>query len=54
MDEETLLKMTTDVPLGEEMIGEDGLDILEDPDDVDTDQPDVGNISYDDEDQNDQ
>ena len=26
LDEETLLKMTADVPLGEEMIGEDGLD----------------------------
>ena len=30
------------------------LDILEDSDDVDTDQPDVGSIGYDDEEQNDQ
>ena len=54
LDEETLLKMTADVPLGEELIGEDGLDILEDPDDIEADQPDVGNIGYDDEEQNEQ
>lgn len=54
LDEETLLKMTADVPLGEEMIGEDGLDILEDTEDVESDGPDVSGIGYNDEDQNDQ
>ncbi len=54
LDEETLLKMTEDVPLGEEIIGEDGLDILEDTEDIESDQPDVSGLGYNDDEQNDQ
>ena len=48
VDEETLLQMTEDVPLGEEMIGKDGLDILEDTEDMDSDHSDMSDIVYDD------
>lgn len=34
LDEEALLQMTEDVPLGEEEIGADGLDILEDAEEI--------------------
>lgn len=34
LDEEALLQMTEDVPLNDEEIGSDGLDILEDSDDM--------------------
>lgn len=54
LDEETLLKMTADVPLGEEIIADDDLDILEDTDDIEPEQPEVSGIGYDDDEQNDQ
>lgn len=36
LDEEALLRMTEDIPLTEEGIDDDGLDILEDTEDIDT------------------
>lgn len=53
LDEEALLQMTEDVPLTEDDIGPDGLDILED--EGDTNNSDLSNImdTYDDDDKND-
>ena len=50
LDEETLLKMTEDVPLGEELnIGDDGLDILDEEED--TENPKLDGVDeYDDQD----
>ncbi|MDR2902485.1 MAG: TIGR02300 family protein [Lactobacillales bacterium] len=54
LDEEALLQMTEDVPLEGEEIGEDGLDILEDSDDITVNNPEINEImdNFDDEDQN--
>ncbi len=52
LDEEALLKMTEDVPLSDEEIDSDNLDILEDDTDMDTTGSDIPDMmdTYDDED----
>ncbi len=54
LDEEALLQMTEDVPLTDEEIGADGLDILEDEEDMSESSSDLSGIvdSFDDDDTN--
>lgn len=54
LDEEALLQMTEDVPLGDDEIGSDGLDILEDSDDMSDNSSSLSGIvdNYDDDDGN--
>ncbi len=54
LDEEALLQMTEDVPLGDEEIGPDGLDILEDSDEINEGSPNLSGIvdNFDDDDKN--
>lgn len=54
LDEEALLQMTEDVPLADEEIGSDGLDILEDSEEMEENNSDLSGIveSFDDDEKN--
>lgn len=55
LNEEALLQMTEDVPLTDEELGADGLDILEETDDLADANPDLADImdTYDDDEKHD-
>lgn len=44
LDEEALLQMTGDIPLGDDVITGDNLDLLEDSDDMVTDRSEINDI----------
>ncbi len=54
LDEETLLQMTEDVPLTEDDIGSDDIDLLDDSEDMGENQSDLSNLveDFDDDDKN--